>query len=95
MACYGKNGPTYGVGELVLYSKFNESDNLKSMTEMKPYHIPIKDGRNQLTNMSSDNVTVGDLEVWAVKFSEAFESEYSMQWLDEKYVTPAELMRRE
>jgi hypothetical protein len=62
---------------------------------MKAYQIPTKNGKNQLTNVSGDNVTVGDMEVWALKFNSVFESEYSMQWLDEKYVTPAELLRRE
>ena len=40
-------------------------------------------------------MNLGEFEVWQLEFSEAFQSEYSMQWLDEKYVTPAELIRRE
>lgn len=95
MSWFGKNGPTFGVGELILYSKFNESDNLKSMTEMQSFYIPIVNGKNYLTNVSGDNVTVSDLEVWAIEFTETFQSEYSMQWLDEKHVTAAELLRRE
>ena len=53
IANHPENGPTYGNGDLVVFSKFNESNHLKALEEEKPYFIKKEGGRNLLTGSSS------------------------------------------
>ena len=52
MACHKDNGPTYGNGDLVVFSKFNETGHLRSMTDEPQYNIQEIKGKNQITNSS-------------------------------------------
>jgi hypothetical protein len=64
------------------------------MPEKKPFYVEKKNGKNILTNSSNERTTTAEIEVWQVKFTEAFENEYCMQWLDDKHVNQAEQARR-
>lgn len=90
IAWHGDNGPTYGNGDLVVFSRFNESDHLRAMPEKKPFFVEKRNGKNILTNSSNERNTTVDFEMWQVKFTEAFQNEYCMQWLDDKHVNQAE-----
>jgi hypothetical protein len=49
IAGHPANGPTFGNGDLVVFSKFNEVGHLRSMTEESSYNIPEDNGSNVLT----------------------------------------------
>jgi hypothetical protein len=49
IAGHPDNGPTYGNGDLVVFSKFNEPNHLRSMAKESVYNIPEVDGKNVLT----------------------------------------------
>ena len=89
-----RNGPTYGLGDLVLFDKLNEPQMLKSMTGKPKYKVQKINGRNLLTDSAEERVTVRDIEVWQVIFTEDFQNEYCMQWLEEDHASEAELTRR-
>jgi len=94
IAGHAGNGPTFGNGDLVLFSKFNEAGHLKSMTEESSYNIPEHSGLNILTKSSKQRTTIQDLEVWQVKFTLEYQNEYCMQWIHNKYANESELLIR-
>jgi hypothetical protein len=59
-----ENGPTYGNGDLVVFSRFNESEHLKALEEEKPYFIHKEGGKNRLTGSSSNRLTIAEIELW-------------------------------
>jgi hypothetical protein len=72
IAWHGDNGPTYGNGDLVVFSRFNESDHLRAMPEKRAFFVEKRNGKNILTNSSNERNTTADFEMWQVKFTEAF-----------------------
>ncbi len=64
------------------------------MTKETSYNIPEVNNRNVLTNSSTERNTITDMEVWQVIFSEEYQNEYSMQWLDKKFAPQMEILRR-
>jgi hypothetical protein len=52
IAGHPDNGPTYGNGDLVVFSKFNEPNHLRSMAKESVYNIPEVNGKNVLTKIS-------------------------------------------
>ena len=64
IAWFADNGPTYGNGDLVVFSRFNESDHLRAMTEKKPYFVEKRNGKNILTGSSNERVTTAEFEMW-------------------------------
>ena len=94
IATFAKNGPTYGLGDLVIFDKFNDSQNLKAMTGKPKYKVQKMNGKNLLTDSSEEKVTVRDIEMWQVIFTEDFQNEFCMQWLEEDHASEVELERR-
>ena len=60
----------------------------------KNYKIDKVDGKSRLSGISGDRTTTEDFEVWQVIFTEEFQNEYSMQWLDEDHANEIEMARR-
>ena len=94
VAGHSGNGPTYGNGDLVVFSKFNEPNHLRSMSEESTYNIPEVNGINVLTKSGKQRSTVQDIEVWQVIFTQEYQNEYCMQWLDSKFANEGELLNR-
>jgi hypothetical protein len=49
IAGHPDNGPTYGNGDLVVFSRFNEPNHLRSMAKESVYNIPEVNNKNMLT----------------------------------------------
>ena len=64
------------------------------MTEESSYNIPEDSGSNILTKSSKQRTTLEDLEVWQVKFTQEYQNEYCMQWIDKKFANESELLIR-
>ena len=96
IAGHPDNGPTYGNGDLVVFSKFNEPHHLRSMTEESSYNIPEVNKKNVLTKCGGplQRSTIKDLEIWQVKFTKEYQNEYCMQWIDKKFANECELLAR-
>ena len=62
--CRSDLGPCYGNGELAAYHPFNGDGNCRSWASRKTYEIPLKDGKNTLTNKEDRWFTITELEVW-------------------------------
>lgn len=60
----------------------------------KNYKIDKVDGKSRLSGISRDRTTTEEFEVWQVIFTEEFQNEYSMQWLDEDHANEIEMARR-
>lgn len=69
IAGHPDNGPTYGNGDLVVFSKFNEPNHLRSMPTESSYNIPEVNNRNFLTKSQRQQSSISDLEIWQVIFT--------------------------
>jgi hypothetical protein len=49
---------------------FNGNNNCTSFGDWNGYNIPLKDGKNTLTNNQEGKFTITELEVWEVEFLE-------------------------
>jgi hypothetical protein len=54
--------------ELFAIEPFNGEKNCRSDANCIGYKIPIKDGKNALTNKEGDYFTITEIEVWGVTF---------------------------
>ncbi len=52
------NGPTYGNGDLVVFSRFNEPNHLRSMPKESSYNIPEANNRNILTKSQKQQTSI-------------------------------------
>jgi hypothetical protein len=66
IVCDSDCGPYYGNRELAAYQPFNGDGNIVSWANEDTYKIPLKDGKNTLTNKEGDYFTITELEVWGV-----------------------------
>jgi hypothetical protein len=68
--CYSGCGPCYGGGpDLGAWEKpFNGDDQCRSWANKSGYNIPLKDGKNMLTNKENGDFTITELEVWEVEY---------------------------
>ena len=65
--CWSGFGPCYGDTELGAYDEpFNGDGNCCSDANNPTYKIPLKDGKNALTNKEDGCFTITELEVWQV-----------------------------
>jgi hypothetical protein len=64
--CYSERGPYYGIDELAAFEPFNGDGNCRSDANEDTYKIPLKDGKNTLTNKEDGFFTITELEVWEV-----------------------------
>ncbi len=95
IAGHPNNGPTYGNGDLVVFSKFNEPNHLRSMAKEPVYNIPEINGKNLLTTRSNQQrSSISDLEIWQVTFTPEYQNEYCMQWIDRKFANENEMLTR-
>jgi hypothetical protein len=63
--CWSDCGPYYGDEELVAWNKpFNGDGRCLSRANKYTYEIPLKDGKNALTNKKDGYFTITELEVW-------------------------------
>ena len=60
----------------------------------KNYKIDKVDGKSRLSGISAERTTTEEFEVWQVIFTEEFQSEYCMQWLEEDHASEIEMARR-
>jgi hypothetical protein len=59
-------GPCYGNNGLRAFQPFNGDGNCGSLANEDSYKIPLKDGKNTLTNKEGGFFTITELEVWGV-----------------------------
>ncbi len=78
----------------MFFDKFNETDHLKVLVKDKNYKIDKVDGNSKFSGISGDRATAEEFEVWQVIFTEEFQNEYSMQWLEEDHASEIEIARR-
>ena len=65
--CFSGFGPFYGNRELVAWNQpFNGDGKCISWANSATYKIPLKDGKNALTNKKNGRFTITELEVWQV-----------------------------
>jgi hypothetical protein len=64
--CWSGCGPCYGNTELAADEPFNGDGNCKSRANSATFKIPLKDGKNTLTNKEDGWFTITELEVWQV-----------------------------
>ena len=68
--CSSNWGPRFsgGIGsELAAFQPFNRKKYCISRANQAGYKIPIKDEKNQLTNLKDGSFTISELEVWFVE----------------------------
>ena len=58
IAGHPDNGPTYGNGDLVVFSRFNEPNHLRSMPKESSYNIPEVNNRNILTKSQKQQTSI-------------------------------------
>jgi hypothetical protein len=72
IGCYRYRGPAFTGGNAwelcAYYEPFNGDTNCASSANENGYLIPLKDGKNMLTDKSGDNFTIVELEVWEIEF---------------------------
>jgi hypothetical protein len=72
IGCISNRGPAFsGGGSYELGARdepFNGENNCRSFANSNGYLIPLKDGKNMLTDKSDGEFTITELEVWEVKY---------------------------
>jgi hypothetical protein len=66
--CQSGWGPCYGHGELDVCQPFNGDGRCLSLANKDTYKIPLKDGKNALTNKEDGDFTITELEIWEVQY---------------------------
>jgi hypothetical protein len=66
--CRSDLGPCYGGAELDAWAPFNGDGKCRSDANSGTYKIPLKDGKNTLTNKEDMFFTITELEVWEVQY---------------------------
>jgi hypothetical protein len=71
--CRSYRGPAFsGDGNwyelCACYEPFNGDNKCESRANENGYLIPLKDGKNMLTDKSDGRFTISELEVWEVKY---------------------------
>ena len=66
--CSSGFGPFYGYYELAAYQPFNGDEMCRSYANRDTYKIPLKDGKNALTNKEDGDFTITELEIWEVQY---------------------------
>ena len=69
--CQSDYGPYYGGTELAAFGqRFNGYGYCRSDANEDTYKIPLKDGKNTLTNKAGNYFTITELEIWEVQYLE-------------------------
>jgi hypothetical protein len=70
--CDSYRGPMFSGGNAwelcACYEPFNGDTNCESFANYNGYLIPLKDGKNMLTDKSDGLFTIVELEVWEIEF---------------------------